>query len=392
MNTDKQKLLEERKKRYLTALDCGKPDRVPVIVTGGEFVIKYADLTLQDMYYNLEDNYIKAMDAFLQRFDVDAHFGAPMLWWAPLHDAVGAKYLKFSGRELDLDTPFQYIEGEYMEPEDYDAFIENPTEWIVNTFLPRIHTEFAEPGSYRANVALIKGAIARTMEIGFMMQAAERWAKEYGSFACISGISKAPFDTLGDTLRGLRGVMMDIRKRPEKVKAAIEMLVPHNILYGLATAGGNTELPCFMPLHRGAYPFLNPKQWDEFYWPTLKQVILAMWEKGKRTLFYAEGDWTPYLEKIAELPDKSIMFHVDQTDMDKAKKILGGRFCIKGNVPNTLLSFGKPEEVKDYVKRLIDTYAADGGFIVDSAAVIQGDADPKNIDAMIEAVHLYGKY
>ncbi|GAV22917.1 uroporphyrinogen decarboxylase family protein [Carboxydothermus pertinax] len=392
MSTDKLKLYEERKTRYLKALDCGKPDRVPVVITGAEFIIKFAGFTLQDIYYDPEVNYFKAMDAFLQRFDVDAHFGAPMLWWGGLHDAVGAVYLKFAGRELDVNTQFQYIEGEYMLPEDYDAFIENPTEWILTTFLPRIHKEFTEPGSYRANIALIKGAIARAMELEVLAQAAEKWAKEYGSFTAITGLSKAPFDTLGDTLRGLKGIMMDIRRIPEKVKAAMEVLVPHNIYYGLATAGGDTEFPVFIPLHRGAFPFLNPKQWDEFYWPTLKRVIEGLWERGKRTLFYAEGDWTPYLEKIAELPDKSIVFHVDRTDMDKAKKILGGRFCLKGNVPNSLLSIGKPEEVKDYVKRLIDTYAADGGFIVDSAAVLQADSNPRNVEAMIEAVYLYGKY
>ena len=167
-------------------------------------------------------------------------------------------------------------------------------------------------------------------------------------------MSKAPFDTLADTLRGLSGIMLDLYQRPEKVKAALEVLIPHNIFYGMATSGGEMEFPLFMPLHRGSFPFLNPKQWAEFYWPSLKQVIEALWSKGKRTLFFAEGNWTPYLESIAELPEKSIVFHVDMTDMAKAKKILGGRFCLSGNIPNMMLAYGKPEEVRDYVKRLID--------------------------------------
>ncbi|MGB4214784.1 MAG: uroporphyrinogen decarboxylase family protein, partial [Dethiobacteria bacterium] len=117
-----------------------------------------------------------------------------------------------------------------------------------------------------------------------------------------------------------------------------------------------------------------------------------LWAAGKRTLFYAENIWTPYLEKIAELPDKSIVFHVDQTDMDKAYKVLGGRFCLSGNVPNSLLAFGKPEEVKDYVKGLLDKYARDGGFVIDAGAVILDDAKEENIVALIEAVHQYGVY
>ncbi|MGB4505453.1 MAG: uroporphyrinogen decarboxylase family protein, partial [Syntrophaceticus sp.] len=195
-----------------------------------------------------------------------------------------------------------------------------------------------------------------------------------------------------DTLRGLTGIMMDMHMCPDKLLAAMDVLVDHNIYYGMATAGGDTTLPLFMPLHRGSYPFLNPKQWDKFYWPSLKKVIEGLWAQGKRTLFYAEGNWTPYLEKIAELPDKSIVFHVDMTDLKKAKKILGGRFCISGNVPNTMLSYGTPEEVRDYCKKLIDEVAWDGGFIMDAAGVVQWDAKEENIRAMIETTREYGVY
>lgn len=391
MTSQVEKLYQERLKRYTTALDVGKPDKVPIRLQASEFTAKYAGFTLQEVYYDLDKN-IASASKFISDFDVDVCPGAPNLWWASLHGAVGAKYLKFAGRELEENTQFQYVEGEYMLPEDYDAFIEDPTKWIAETYLPRIHSEFKEPGSFRASIALVKGAGAMAMSTGINAQAAAIWKDQYGFPMAISGLHKAPFDTLGDTLRGLRGIMIDLRKRPDKVKAAMEMLVPHNVFYAMATSGGNTTLPVFLPLHRGAYPFLNPVQWDTFYWPTLKATIEALWANGVRTMFYAEGDWTPYLEKIAELPEKSIVFHVDQTDMAKAKKVLGGRFCLSGNVPNTMLAYAKPEEIKEYVKRLLGEYATDGGFIIDAAGVIQHDAKEENIRALIEAARQYGVY
>lgn len=391
MSSQMEKIYQEKFNRYTTALNNEKPDKVPIRLQAAEFTAKYAGFTLQEIYYDIDKN-IAACTKFVQDFDVDTCPGAPNLWWAPLHDAVGAKYLKFAGRDLDPDRQFQYVEEEYMKAEDYDAFIEDPTKWILEVLLPRIHTEFAEPGSYRANMALLKGAIAFMMDSGAKAQAAERWKNEFGVPMTFGGMHKAPFDTLGDVLRALRGIMLDMRRRPEKLLAALDVIVPHNIFYGIATNGGNTALPNFCPLHRGAYPFLNMEQWDKFYWPTLKQVIEGLWEKGIRTMFYAEGDWTPYLERIAELPDKSIVFHVDQTDMDKAHKILGDRFCISGNVPNTLLAYGKPEEVSDYCKMLIDKYAADGGFIMDAGGVIQYDAKEENIRALIETTREYGVY
>lgn len=391
MASDKEKLFQERLTRYKTAMEGGKPDKVPIRLFLAEFAARYAGYTNQEIYYQADKN-IDCMSKVLEDLDIDATLGMPSLWPAPLHDAVGNRYLRFAGRDLDQDVQFQYLEEEYMLPDDYDAFIENPTQWILTTYLPRINKEFEDPGSYRASVALIKGAMGLAMHVGNIGQAFNKYGKEQGTPPAYTGMSKAPFDTLGDTLRGLRGIMMDMARQPDKLLEAMEVLVPHNIYYGMALAAGDTDFPAFMPLHRGSYPFLNPQQWDKFYWPTLKKVIEGLWEKGKRTLFYAEGNWTPYLEKFAELPEKSIVFQVDTTDMEQAYNILGGRFCISGNVPNTLLAYGKPEEVKDYCKELIDKYAAEGGFIMDAGGVIQHDAQAENIKALIEATREYGVY
>jgi len=381
--SDKEKIYQENLNRYVTAMNVGKPDRVPIRLQLSEFMAKHAGFTLQEIYYDMNKNFAAASKV-LTDFEMDVLFCPPSVWWATPHDAVGAKYYKFSGWELEENRQFQYVEEEYMLAEDYDKFIADPTKWILNVYLPRLHSEFAEPGSYRANIALIKGAAATVMFNGANQQAGAMWAKEFGVPLGIGGFGKAPFDTLGDTLRGLHGIMMDLHKRPDKVLAALDVLIGHNIFFALATAGGDTTLPTFMPLNR--------KQWDNFYWPSLKAVIEALWAQGKRTLFYAEGNWTPYLESIAELPEKSIVFHVDQTDMAKAKEIMGGKFCLSGNVPNTLMAYGKPEEVKEYVKRLLDQYARDGGFIMDLAGVAQTDLKAENVEALIEATRQYGVY
>ncbi|HUW65013.1 MAG TPA: uroporphyrinogen decarboxylase family protein [Spirochaetia bacterium] len=383
MTKGNEKLYQERLNRYTTAMDLGKPDKVPIRLSLSEFMAKYAGFQLQEIYYDLEKN-IAATNKVLSDLDVDAISGAPSLWWASLHDAVGARYLKYAGRELEANSQFQYVEDEYMLAEDYDAFTADPTRWIMEVYLPRIHKDLAAPGSYRAGVALLKSAAAMATANARMQRARASWAEDYGMPMSIAGFAKAPFDTLADTLRGLKGIMMDLRRRPEKVLAALEVVVPHNVFYALATSGGNTLLPAFMPLHRGSFPFLNPDYWQRFYWPSLKQVIEELWARGKRTLFYAEGNWTPYLAAIAELPPKSIVFHVDVTDMAKAKEVLGGRFCLSGNVPNTLMAYGRPEDVREYCKRLIDEYAGDGGFIIDTGGVMQADVKLENVVALIE--------
>ncbi|PRR73309.1 hypothetical protein MHOCP_19330 [Moorella humiferrea] len=389
--SDKEKLYQERFARYTTALDCGKPDKVPVVFPIGEWFVKYTDTNMQEIYYDVDKSTAIISD-LIKDLDFDTMFGSPNLWWPPMFDAIGCKLYKFPGIYFEENSGFQYIEEEYMKAEDYDEFIANPTYWLATKYLPRICGEFSEPGSYRASVALVKGAAAFAMHNDKMARASEKWAKEYAVVPATSGMTKAPFDTLGDALRGTKGILVDLRRRPDKVVAACEAIVPHNIAYAMITAAGDTTFPCFAPLHKGAYPFLSPAFWEKYYWPTWKAVIEGLWSMRKRTFFFAEGDWTPYLEKIAELPDKSIVFCIDLTDAKKAKAVLGGRFCLYGGVPTTLLTYGTPQEVKDCVKKAIDELAGDGGFILAAGGVVMSDAKRENIMAMLEAAREYGVY
>jgi hypothetical protein len=61
-------------------------------------------------------------------------------------------------------------------------------------------------------------------------------------------------------------------------------------------------------------------------------------------------------------------------------------------VPNTLLAFSKPDEVKAHCRKLIETIGADGGFIMDASAIMQNDATLENLKAMTDATREYGVY
>ena len=83
------------------------------------------------------------------------------------------------------------------------------------------------------------------------------------------------------------------------------------------------------------------------------------------------GSWDAHLERFAELPAGSIIFHIDRGNFTKVHEVLGKKFCLSGGVPNVVLSAGKPEQVRAYCKKLIDAIAADGGYIMDASASMQ---------------------
>lgn len=104
------------------------------------------------------------------------------------------------------------------------------------------------------------------------------------------------------------------------------------------------------------------------------------------------GKWAAHLDAFAQLPEKSIIYHVDQDDIFEVHKVLGHKFCISGGIPNFLLGYGTPEEMREYCKKVIDGVARDGGYIMDASAIIQNDAKIENIKAMTEFTRDYGVY
>jgi uroporphyrinogen-III decarboxylase len=124
----------------------------------------------------------------------------------------------------------------------------------------------------------------------------------------------------------------------------------------------------------------------------LKPIILEIWKQGHQILFYAEGNWNAHLSTFAELPDRSIIYHVDNADIFEVHRVLGRKFCLSGGIPNFLLGYRTPDDVRAYCKKVIDGVAKDGGYIMDASAIVQDDARVENIKAMTDFTREYGVY
>lgn len=215
---------------------------------------------------------------------------------------------------------------------------------------------------------------------------------ESGTVSAIAGILKAPFDIIADKLRGYLGLVTDVLERPDKVLAACEALMPHLTHVALSGADPDKNVPIGYWMHRGCVPFFSMEHFKRFYWPTFKPIVEEIWAHGHQVLFYAEGNWDAHLDSFAELPDQSIVYHVDHGDIFKVHKVLGEKFCISGGIPNWLLATGTPADVRDYCKKVIDGVAGNGGYIMDASAIVQNDAKVENIKAMTEFTRDYGVY
>jgi hypothetical protein len=413
VNPEAEKLYKERVTRFIKAIKLEEPDRVPVMLPVEYLPAIYAGTNLKTVMYDY-DELKRAWLKFTDEFDMDSFTGAGLVFPGKVLEILGYNIQKWPGHGLADDSPsHQFIEGEYMKAEEYDALIRDPADYLFRRFLPLSNTALKGfrklpamtpfigiPANYVVSFGDpdVRAATLKLLEAG---QEAMKWAVALGEVGQVSlaaglpnvwgGMSGAPFDMIGDWLRGTQGIMMDMFQRPDKLHKAMERIVPIAIddTVGQANASGCPII--FMPLHKGTGGFMSNRQFEEFYWPTFREVLMGLINEGLVPLPFAEGNYESRLEIIKDLPRTSTIWYFEHMDMAKAKKIIGVDTCIAGNVPVRLMVTGSPEEVKESCRKLIEICAPGSGYILTAGAYMD-IGNPENLRAMMAAAKEYGKY
>jgi uroporphyrinogen-III decarboxylase len=205
------------------------------------------------------------------------------------------------------------------------------------------------------------------------------------------GLAVAPFDVFADNLRGTHGIVMDMYRQPDKIHEGMEFVLPQLLLGAVAMADAADCPVIMMPLHKGDDTFMSDKQFETFYWPTFKRLLLSMIDEGLIPMPVAEGAYNRRLDYISDMPKSACIWMFDQTNMGNAKKTVGKAACIAGNVPVSIAYTGTSKEMKEYCRQLIETCAPGGGYILSGGTTFDM-AKPENVRTMMDAVKEYGKY
>lgn len=412
-----ERAYKERVQMFKDVVQLKKPKRVPVCPNIGFYPFAYAGVTPQQAMYDY-DKLAMALQKFHADFLPDSLAVAPIYGSGKVFEILDYKLYRWPGHGAPATSPYQCVEAEYMHADEYDQLINDPSGYFMSSYLPRIfgsldgwrmlapmtdvlELPFLGPYIVPLGIPKVQEAFKKLLEAG---RAAMEWIEAavaadnatlstLGLPAVFGGFSKAPFDTLGDTMRGTRAIMVDKFRKPDKVLAAMERLIPLAIDLGVRSATAVHHPMVFMPLHKGADGFMSNDDFKKFYWPTLKAVILGLVEQGTVPYLFVEGEYDHRLDIVADsgIPKGTTMWMFDRTDMKQVRKRFGSWGCIGGNVPVSLLKTGTQADVKDYVKRLIDDCADDGGFMLSTGAVVD-DATPENLHAMIDTCKDYGVY
>lgn len=413
-----EELYRERERRLNDAMQLKVPDRVPVFFFDVPLLAcRYAGLPYSAAYYDAP-----AWKAAFKKLFVDMEPDG----WAVANresgaamEAVETNYTKWPGGNLPPDVGNQVVEQEFMKEDEYDLFLADPSDFIVRVWLPRVYRSLKPLAklpplmSLGTNIAGMStifatdefAQLARAMKKAG--EAAAKWQREIGRMDAemaslgfpdtrpLGGGGVAPpFSGFSNSFRTYRGVVQDMFRQPEKLKAALNKFVE----YRIATASpavkreGKLAIANSNEAHRVSDEFMSRKQFEEFVWPFWKRCVEATLNLGYDVVWmFFEGRRDKQLEYFAGFPKGKLTILFERTDIFRAKEILGDRVCLMGNVPMSLLQLGSPQEVEDYCKKLIKVCGKGGGFVLANGGGIY-DAKPENMKAMTDSAKKYGWY
>ena len=249
MSEAPEELLLARRKRLMDAYELRKPDRIPIRLNFGYMLAKLGGITYREL-----DNNPEVAQQLLEKWAL--YFAPDMAtglgsFVSAISVMLGDRQTRWPGYGLADDKPMQYIEGEYMRAEDYDDFLDDPTNFALRTLLPRTYEKLqglanlprlsmlvtGYPTFGRLAMALSHPDLAASLQVLARMakfqserilemrKQAERMVAlgfPLGIGYGVGAFALAPFDFMSDTLRGMRGIFLDMHRRPDKLLAAEE--------------------------------------------------------------------------------------------------------------------------------------------------------------------------
>lgn len=362
--------------RVETALAGKQADRVPVAPLIVLHAATLANIPITDFLFNFE----MAQQAARKVFDLYKGLdmisflpGSGLMYNSPFISTHSRLYFNW---DFAAKLPPQLHEDPLMGPEGYDKILdEGVIPWLKRP------VDF-DPQQMLAMSSKMKKEL-------------KYWLRERQVHTFISATSPTPFDLLSQ-FRGLRNFVMDLRRQPEKVAEVAEFLAP-----GLAALAEfmYSEVKgvkrVFIGSVRGSASFISPAMSAELFFPSLKTMVEYLLRDGFQINLHCDTDWTPMLDLFNEfLPAKKgfLTLQLENTDMQKAKEVCGGNYCLMGNVSSTLQKMGTPQQIEDACIKLIKTVGEGGGFILSSGCEVPIDAPYANVKAIVDSAHKHGIY
>jgi uroporphyrinogen-III decarboxylase len=191
--------------------------------------------------------------------------------------------------------------------------------------------------------------------------------------------------------------LMAILDDPGKAKACLERLTEGAIDLGKRQAACDVDAILLSSAFAGA-GLISRQHYEEFVLPYERKIITEIKKVFPIPIYtHTCGSIGDRLDLMMATGTNGIDTldppPLGTVELEEAKKILGGKTFIKGNIDpvNTLL-YGDTNKVKEDVQWRLSVGKPGGGYILSSACSISPHTPPENIELLASLAEEFGRY
>ncbi|MFX0137589.1 MAG: uroporphyrinogen decarboxylase family protein [Candidatus Hodarchaeota archaeon] len=133
--------------------------------------------------------------------------------------------------------------------------------------------------------------------------------------------------------------------------------------------------------------FIPKETWRLIFTNKYEEIINIIHKKKQKVIIHSDGYISDMIEVFVELGFDAVQSLEANAGVDifKLFKQFQNQICFIGNLDISLLSFGSPHQIEDYVVKLISkAYENDCSFVISPTQQINSKCKPENINAMIQ--------
>jgi uroporphyrinogen-III decarboxylase len=226
--------------------------------------------------------------------------------------------------------------------------------------------------------------------------AIEREAAVYQKHGISRGYVTNPWQDMATGIRDVNTLLLDCYDRPEWVRELSGILLARKLHWIDSLPEGCIDL-----MEVGGGPsgtsLVSPEFYEQFIMEADAATVAALKSRGILTVNHNCGRMMDVFDLMVSTGTDAMESLTpsshggDCDDIDYIKQRWGDRVCLMGGFDQALLEFGKPEGIREEVRRLIERYGPGGGYILENTDHFF-DAPVENVRAYAEAARAFGSY
>ena len=382
----KNELAAARAALFRDAANFRDGGRVPYLSSAVTWKIFDAGYSLKEALTDF-DVMEKCVRHFLDNYPVDAMLDIGIRNQFNVTEAFGSEgYYYYTEEAVGIH------DHAHCTPETLLEYLDNPEKYIWEKVLPE---KYGEEWNQKT-LADWKRAFKAYMDFTkFIIRMGSITGKEYSlpSMAPnnpMKGAIKFGIEELLSNLLGIKQMSIALRRNKDTIKQFVTEWDRQHIDPIIDKMKGPDEKYCFdASIMMLAQNILNPKQFEEFYWPSLNRLLEAYADNGMSVRIFAEGSILRYAEYFKKFPKGLITFHLEQDNPYDVREALPN-VAIMGGMTTDMLYNASSDECVAYAKKLCDDL---DGFILSENKMLsfRNDAKSENLKAVCEFAAGYTK-